>query len=69
MRSAETRGNLNFLALIMGGAVLMAAILLSTDPAASVEPGMETAQVAEGPPQFMGVLGQLGRSRGIDLPQ
>ena len=69
MQSAKTRGRLEFIVLVMSGAIVLGAILLGPDPAASVETRSGTPRMAEASPPFMGALGELGRSRGIDLPQ
>lgn len=71
MRESAQRGNSGFLTIVLVGMMVTAIALLGSDPGASVEAGAEAQvqEVAEAPPQFMGALGRLGRSRGIELPQ
>lgn len=71
MRESRQRGNSGFLVILLVGVLVTAIALLGSDRAGSVEAGaaVETPEVAEAPPPFMGVLGKLGRSRGIELPQ
>lgn len=69
MQSAKTRGTVELIVMLAGGIIVLGAILLGPDPAASVETRSGVPAVSEGPPTFMGALGELGRSRGIDLPQ